>query len=273
MKAKNAKILVLAIFSFLLVFVIVSSCNKNTDTTTEESVASDDATAEANFSDESKIVDISAYENGLMKTNGTCPAVTIDTASTPHSMTLDFGTTNCLGVDGKYRRGSIIITWTGRYRQTGTVITHTFNNFYQNDNKIEGTKTVTNMGLNNAGHLYFNVIITNAKITKTTGKIITWNSTRTREWIQGANTPTVLDDIYNITGSGSGTDGNNNAYTMLITKAINVDFGCQYHITSGTIEITPTGKLTRTIDYGNGNCDDQGTLTVGKQTVVFKIKR
>ena len=273
MKTPILKSLAIACISLGLLSLIVSSCRKNEDSATDESVAADNSTAEANFSDESRIVDVAAIENGLGKTNSTCPTVTIDTLSIPHSMTLDFGTTNCTGTDGKARRGKIIVSWTGRYRNSGTVITHTFVDFYQNDNKIEGTKKVTNLGLNNAGHLHFTVQIINAKITKTNGKIISWNSTRTREWLQGANTATVSDDIYSITGNASGTDGNNNSFSMNITKAIRVDFSCQYHITSGTIEITPAGKATRVIDYGNGNCDDDATLTVGKKTIAFKIKR
>ncbi len=273
MKTSILKTFTIGLVSISLLGLVVTSCQKNSDTATDESVAADNATAEANFSDIARIVDVAAIENGLGKTTGTCPAVTVDTISTPHSMTLDFGTTNCTGADGKLRRGKIIVTWTAKYRQSGTVITLTFVDFYQNDNKIEGTKTVTNNGLNNAGHIYFTVQVTNAKITKASGKIISWNSTRTREWIQGANTPAVADDIYNITGSASGTDANSNAYSMTITKALTIDFSCQYHLTSGTIEVTPTGKATRVIDYGNGNCDDDATLTVGKKTIAFKIKR
>jgi hypothetical protein len=271
MKSSILKPVLIAAFSLILASVITTSCRK-TDTDTEESIASDNATAEANFSDIDRIVDNAAIDNGLGKTNSTCPAVTIDTTSSPRSMTLDFGTVNCTGADGKARRGMIVVTWTGRYRNPGTVITHTFNNFYQNDNKIEGTKTVTNMGLNNAGHLTYSVVISNAKITKTDGKVISWSSTRSREWIQGENTPGVADDIYQITGNASGTDGKGNTYSMSITKAITVDFSCKYHITSGTIEITPTGKQTRVIDYGNGSCDDDATLTVGRKTISFKIK-
>ncbi len=273
MKTPIFKTLAISIISLGLLSVVVTSCRKNADTATEESVAADNSTAEANFSDESRIVDMAAIENGLGKTNSTCPIVTVDTISTPHSMTLDFGTTNCTGTDGKARRGKITVTWTGRYRAAGTVITHTYTDFFQNDNKIEGTKTVTNMGLNNAGHIYFTIQISNAKITKTNGKIISWSSTRTREWIQGANTASVADDIYSITGNASGTDGSGNAFSMVITKAITVDFSCQYHLISGTVEITPSGKATRVIDYGNGSCDDDATLTVGKKTIAFKIKR
>ncbi len=273
MKTPSLKVITLFLISITLLGLVVTSCQKNADTATEESIASDNATAEANFSDEANIVDVAAIENGLGKTNGTCPAVTVDTLNTPHVLTLDFGTTNCTSADGKLRRGKIIVTWTGKYRVAGTVITHSYLNFYQNDNKIEGTKTVTNLGINAAGHYHFSVVIANAKITKSNGKIITWASTRNREWIQGANTPAVADDIYLITGSGSGNDANGNAFTMVITKGITIDHSCKYHLVSGTVEITPSGKLTRVIDYGNGTCDDDATLTVGKKTVAFKIKR
>ena len=91
--------------------------------------------------------------------------------------------------------------------------------------------------------------------------------------MQGANTPAVAEDIYNITGSASGTDANGNAFSVAITKALTIDFSCQYHLTAGTIQITPTGKATRVIDYGNGACDDDATLTIGNRTINFKIKR
>jgi hypothetical protein len=41
---------------------------------------------------------------------------------------------------------------------------------------------------------------------------------------------------------------------------------CQWRIVSGTIEMNPEGKSTRTIDYGNGNCDNEISVTVNGKT-------
>lgn len=46
---------------------------------------------------------------------------------------------------------------------------------------------------------------------------------------------------------------------------------CQF-ISSGILNLTPDGFKTRTVDYGNGNCDDDATLSVNGNTVAFKLK-
>jgi hypothetical protein len=38
------------------------------------------------------------------------------------------------------------------------------------------------------------------------------------------------------------------------------------------MELTPDGFKTRTVDYGNGVCDDNATFTVNGSTVAFKLK-
>ncbi|HRZ41878.1 MAG TPA: hypothetical protein P5228_04150 [Bacteroidales bacterium] len=79
------------------------------------------------------------------------------------------------------------------------------------------------------------------------------------------NTPALLDDKYLITGSASGTSAANVSYTMLITTPLQKNIGCK-HFVSGVMEITPSGKPTRIIDYGNGICDNIITITVNNHT-------
>lgn len=196
---------------------------------------------------------------------GTCATVTLDTTVTPKLLTIDFGTTNCLCTDGKYRRGIIQISFTGPYKDSGTVITHTFNNYFVNDHQILGTKTITNNGLDSNGFLSYSVVVNGSIIKPNNAGTITWNSTRTRTWIAGMNTPALLDDKYLITGSASGTSASNVSYTMIITTPLQKNIGCK-HFVSGVMEITPSGKPTRIIDYGNGNCDNIITITVNNHT-------
>jgi len=44
-------------------------------------------------------------------------------------------------------------------------------------------------------------------------------------------------------------------------------------LVKGVMEITPSGKTARVIDFGNGACDDDATITVGKTTKNFKLKK
>lgn len=194
--------------------------------------------------------------------------ITIDTVSSPHSLTIDWGSSNCTCNDGKQRRGKIITTFTGSYYAQGTVITHTPVDYYVNDNKIEGTKTVTNMGPNSNGKPYYNISI-NGIVSMSTGEIVHYTSTRVRTFTDGSTTLlNFWDDQYDITGSANSTVDNGDSYVATITSALHIKVGCPY-ITKGKVDITPSGKPTRTIDYGDGTCDGAFTVTVNGHTYSF----
>ena len=196
--------------------------------------------------------------------------ITIDTVSSPKSITIDWGSSNCTCNDGKQRRGKIITTFTGSYYAAGTVITHTPVNYYVNDHKIEGTKTVTNMGLNTASQPYYNVAI-NGTAYMSSGEIIHYTSSRVRTFTNGYNTQlNFWDDQYDITGTASAHVENGDSYEAEITSPLHVKVGCPY-ITKGKLNITPSGKPTRTIDYGDGTCDGTFTITVNGNTYTVTV--
>ena len=192
-----------------------------------------------------------------------CAVVTRDTVSFPRVTTIDFGT-GCTGADGKVRKGIITVTHDGPYREAGTTITITFTNYFVNDNQVLGTKTVHNDGLNNNGNLSFTVTVSGQIIRANGQGTITWTSQRTREWIAGSATSTRDDDRYSITGSASGTASNGDAFRATIVNALvrNLELGCRRHFVAGSVLIERTGKPDRTIDFGNGACDDEATVTI-----------
>jgi hypothetical protein len=192
----------------------------------------------------------------------------LDTANSVKTVTVDYGNTNCDCNDGKRRRGKIVTTFTGQYMAPGTVISHTPVDYYVNDIRFDGTKTVTNMGLNTNGQPYFNVQI-DGTATNTDGVVLTYTSTRVRTWVLGYTTlANRYDDEFNITGTATGTFSNGGGYSALTTSPIHVKFGCGLPV-SGTLEITPQNKPVRTVDYGQGNCDSQFTVTVNGNTYTF----
>jgi hypothetical protein len=269
MKKQFATILLLS-YSLFVFF----SCSKTNSSATGDSdtqSAADNSFAESTTND---VVTISTQseDNGVTGgfTDSTfgfmfspCANVTIDISSTPHLLTVDFGNTNCLCFDGKYRRGKILVSYTGLYRDSGSSHTINFDNYYVNDYKVEGTTTVLNKGRNAPGNITFDVQAS-VTITDTSGNKLTYASTHVREWVAGENTEGFsgwLDDVYSITGTASGTSFAGSAFTSNITSAIIIALNCRW-IEAGKIDFTPADKLTRHIDFGNGNCDNKITITI-----------
>lgn len=256
-----------------------SSCRKDKNNDPDEkdndtSSAGDQSLASSIDNDMTSIGDEAGrtYTVSSFKTSGvdgllaaSCATVTVDSSAAPaRTITVNFGTSNCLCNDGRYRRGSIVYSFTGKYRDSLTVITVTPQNYFVNDNQVTGSKTITNQGHNAANHLVYQ-LTANMQIIKANGAgTISWQANRQREWTAGESTSTWNDDMYSITGTASGTNANGNAFNSVITTPLvrNMAIGCRKHFVSGVLQHTPSGKATRYIDFGNGSCDDQAVVTI-----------
>ncbi|MBN8703611.1 MAG: hypothetical protein J0M08_11130 [Bacteroidetes bacterium] len=285
MKTRN--LFKVALSTLVVGSLFLTSCRKEKDEDNDTSDASDNALAEQTFNDMHNMANEAASSNTMSSykndpTNFSllsgCVTITRDTAvsSNTDTITIDFGSSNCLCLDGRNRRGQIIITYTGKYRDSATVITITPNSYFVNDNQVIGTKVITNKGRNAAGNLNYDIVVNGSIILSSAngGGTITWQSNRNREWTAGSSTYTWIDDQYSITGSASGTKANGNSFTSQITSPLirNMAPGCKKHFVQGTIDITPANKLTRTIDFGSGACDNDATVTINNNTYNIKLK-
>ncbi len=256
-----------------LAILAFTACGKEDDTPADMDYTSaiDNSLAEDYFNDMLQQSDEAAEANGLRDSDDPCdPEVTIDLVATPHTMLIDFGPVNCTAANGRTRRGQIMVTFTGGYRDPGTVITITPQDYYVNDHHVQGVKTVTNMGENPDGDLFFAIQV-DGTVTASDGS---WtaehHATRTRTWIEGEDTMNPYDDVYLITGTGNGVNRNGLPYTLTITSALRVEIGCPW-IVSGALEITPNGLATRHVDFGTGSCDDLVSVTVNGSTFTFHM--
>ncbi|MEO8066767.1 MAG: hypothetical protein ABI599_03630 [Flavobacteriales bacterium] len=249
----------------------LAACRKDKDEPLNNDYTSalDNSIGEALFNDVLSQSDAAAKDNGLRASlDGCVDTVIIDLNAMPHTMLVSFGNTNCVGTDGRSRRGSILVTFTGAYADQGTVITITPQNYYVNDYKVQGTKTVTNMGPDQNGHTYFNVTVAGSITAPDNSWTSTHNANRVRTWLEGEDTGNPYDDVYLITGSGNGVNRNGLAYTLAITQALRIEIGCPY-IVSGKLDIVPQGLAVRSVDFGNGGCDDDLSVTVNGNTYYF----
>jgi len=235
---------------------MTASCRKN-KATEDTGYADDHAASEQVFDDAQNISDqASSITSGsamdyrtTATTIGGCATVTRTTGM----ITIDFGTTNCTCKDGRKRRGKIIVTYTGAYTDPGSVHTITFEDFYQNDNKITGTKTVTNMGTNSSGQPFFNVHISGS-VTFATGGTVSTEWTRVRTWTQGYTTTDLSDDVYEITGSGTLTRRTGQVVSITITKALVIALNCRW-VEAGSVSFAISTGQTRTLNFGDTPVD------------------
>jgi hypothetical protein len=252
----------------------------------DTSAASDNALAEAIYSDVTNIADeagisgsLSNYRLGDPDNGGVlsaCATLDFDTINTADqdTITVDFGSVNCTCNDGRNRRGQIIVYYTGGYRDSASTHTITFNNYYVNDHQVLGTKTVTNLGHNAAGNLVYDIDVNGTIHLASNAGTITWSSDRQREWTAGESTAIWSDDMYSITGTASGTSAAGENFSVSITSPLirNMAIGCRRHFTQGTVTVTPDSRPVRTIDFGTGACDDLATVTINNNTYTIHLR-
>lgn len=180
----------------------------------------------------------------------------------PLQITIDFGS-GCTDKDGRTRKGKIIITYTGHLFTPGNSATTTFDNYYFENIKVEGTHTLTNTGTLDKKSYTTQVI--NAKLSQSNSNYIQWNSEKTVTQVEGGATAlTGLDDSYTITGQASGSAQKDEKYfqwSTAITAPLTKKFICRW-IVKGTLSLKKGGDAVAVLDYGSGACDSDATFTV-----------
>jgi hypothetical protein len=271
---KTLKLIGTALFLISFVF-LTNSCRRDPIPEPLEQVDYDtnkeESRIESEFNDAFNIVeDAMKRQDSNMKlaSDTSCSTITINTST--KTITIDFGDGSCEGKDGKYRKGKIIVNYTGKYRTTGTIITTTFDNYHVNNIKIEGTKTVENMG-----DRKYKVAVRDAKMTFTDGTFISWKADRERVWTFGFDTPlNITDDIYTINGTSEGKRRNGNDFTTTSTN-LEIKLSCwfqtprSFYPVSGTKVVkNVTINKEHTIDFGIGTCDKNVTIKLNNGTII-----
>ena len=263
---------------FVLIFILLfvfNSCTEDEVILTPElsstQASQDNLIAESIFNDVLRIVEYGISNNNK---GNQYPKFTIlnNDTSNIDTLLINFGNTNYL-YNNKLRKGIINVTYSGSYRDSLSVITTTFDNFYINNKLIQGEMIVTNNGKNISQNLFYNINVNNASINTDNG-VINWQSNSTRELITGAETYLdYTDDIYKITGTSTGNAANGNGFSVEIIDPLHMDLSCLPYcvITSGSSKISPNGYPTRTIYYGDSTCNCNVDVVTDKGTYPLVI--
>jgi hypothetical protein len=280
MKAKKILAEILLVVS-PLVFLTYSCSKDNSGSISSKDIvaAQDEVYADALFGEVDNTVfssitslDLYGFSNLNVKSTGhdsdECMTISVDhpdSVSFPKVATLDFGTgcTRIFNNDTITLKGQIIVTVTDHWFVTGSQQVITFSNFSINGVKLEGTRTITNKGLNDKHHWELGIVLTGGKVVFNDTSFLTRESNHVREWIRGHN---PLQDTILVTGSANGLNIRGEQYERVITSPLVLvrcqDVHWRWVITEGTVQITNSVSGVSSIDYSSSGCE--GSVVLNK---------
>lgn len=272
------------------VALMMTACQKSGSDISNEDInlADDDMVAEAMFDDifstaDNATLTFENMEKSIEAAKGevitlvsdSCPIVTVEFIDeTIRVITVDYGE-GCTGFYENTRSGKIIVTVDGRRRVPGSSRTVTFDNYYFNGIKVEGTNVTTNEGENDNQNVVFSHSLEGGKLIFPDETVVERSFYREREWVAGYFTFNPWDDECMITGGAQGTTYRGVIYQNEIIAPLHWKRICPFFV-SGVIEITREGEETITLDFGDGECDEYATITRGddqKEIILRKKHR
>lgn len=271
----TSKLLMLMVLS-----IVFTGCSENEpieiDTQTQDI---EEVAMSAEVDEASEILDeiaIDAYEtqeaseNPVGRSTGVetyplpnCVTVTIVAEQNSREITIDFGEEGC-EVRGHVLKGKIHLSYTRDPEAQQRTIAKSFEDFYFNDKNIEGGKTIVRERSNDNG---------NPQFTKTVDITVTWpdgaeasrEGTKIREWVEGHGSGVWSDNVFEVTGNWTTTFRNGNTHSYEVVTPLRREVVCRFFV-SGSIDVNKTNRVG-TLDFGNGECDNQATFTSEDGTV------
>lgn len=270
---------------------LISSCNDEERITAQDSQdISEEAVTDSYFQDIDDMAGVtvespseSDFSGGREKStfqvsdarfrcDGTPLTLTLERAanSTPSApsgvITVDFGT-GCTDVRGNTRSGKLIFTYNGRRFVPNSTVVVTGQNYTINGVKLEGTRTLKNVTGSTDVSPKFNAVLTGGKATFEDGTQATRESNITWQWIRATN-PADSKLIIDQASTASGTTKAGRNYQVSLLEQLEYKRFCGIAV-SGIKRYVINGEKEITLDYGDGDCDKEVTVTVNG--VVRKI--
>jgi hypothetical protein len=272
-----------SIFIMLLAATGLTSCDREDrikqGTNEEEEQTIESASIGEDASDDALEITAQA-ENQVAASGGRtnselCATITHDDVN--KKVIIDFGE-GCIGPYGRERKGKIIVTYSSEVGDSIANRIITFENYVVNDKGVTGTIELRDVSVNGFGNLQSTKRLVALTISFPNGEQVIFNGSRTREWISGAGDGDRNNNVYRITGSVSGESTTGRSFTHEIVEPIIADWSCaaqgNFARITGVVEMTKLGgyiNRKRTVDYGNGECDNTFVVTTYRRTYVVTV--
>ena len=278
------------LLSALLIFAMtafVISCNEESliGFTDKQSVSSE-ASMDSFFEDAEDLsftvslasnADIGGRKAGVEDDRLSCATLSLsETTAVSGTITINFGE-GCT-FNGVTRKGKILVTYEGERKTVGSSISVTFDGYYVNGVKIEGTRTVEITEIATS-YIVHEITLDNGKITWPDNSTATRNAHHFRKWNWNSTPFVRMDDEVRILADGSaeGTNRNEKSYVMEISEDIVFLGKCfserKFLPVSGEKILSVDGGRTITVNYGSGVCDNVITVTIDGQSEEVTVIR
>ena len=262
-----------------------SSCKKNSPDSSSELQATLELSGDQNISDNLNsdaeyVLNEAAVDNNFSGNTPVSITQTMNVLSCatvavtplqgfPKNISIDFGS-GCISSNGVTRSGKIYITLSDSLRKSGSIAVMTFDNYYVNGFKKEGTITWTNTSV--VGTKSWQRKCENGKVTAPDGHFWLHSGIQSVAQTEGSGTPfNLLDDVFSTTGSASVSNSAGASRTSEITAALEKKVICE-NIDKGTIKIQGPAHYA-VIDFGDGTCDNAATISIDGGTPVAFLLR
>jgi hypothetical protein len=273
--------------------ICVIGCQKESNTTVNAPLSNEDAVKAAKATIQAReavnevfknIMQFNVFSPGKIGTRGTanggstglqnadnvngCYEVSFETppgAYIPNKMTIDYKKGEC----GWGLKGKLIIEFDSS-RDSVFKVTASLDKFYVHDTlAVEGKLILEYLYKGNNGNLVYKQTVQDAKISTPNGDFATLKGMHNVQQTAGAGNWDYFDDVFEIGNasnySGAYKLGNlQQSWSAKVTDPLIIKHSCPW-ITKGkeALQLDATQAL---LDYGNGNCDNKATITIGGNT-------
>ena len=215
--------------------------------------------------------EISAISRNPFNSDFIPDCATITTVETDNSIekTIVFED-DCELPNGNIVSGTLTLSFERNFEALTKTINFSLENFVFNGVAVEGSSSIERTRQNENGNPQ-SVAQASFDATWPDETTASFSGTRTREWIEGSDTPFWGDNVFLITGNRTFINRQGTNFQKEIIEPLRRELACRF-IVSGILEIT-RGDATATLDFGDGDCDSVGTLTTADGSREINLRR
>tara|TARA_A200000113_G_scaffold219012_1_gene227243 strand:+ start:55 stop:978 length:924 start_codon:yes stop_codon:yes gene_type:complete len=203
---------------------------------------------------------------------GDCATVVEDEENNTKTITFS---EDCEGKRGQVRSGTMIVTYSETQGEAGSFKQVTYNDFYLNGVKIEGTRRTEIISIDESGSKTMRTSMSDGKMIYEDGTFETKNSEMTRY----THVENSEKQYSSLTGSKSAVSTEGVNFSMEITTPIKFVYNCddlgfrkRGKIPVEGVKVSIDGDQTITTDFGDGTCDTLVEVTKDGEVETVDLK-